>query len=64
MSVKYVPEWMPGAGFKKIAKKWRKLQESVRHGAYDMVVEQQVRESSVREWRVTKSMSHFRLRDP
>lgn len=40
--VKYVPEWVPGAGFQKIAKKWRKLQEAVVHGAYDMVVEQQV----------------------
>lgn len=39
--LKYVPEWVPGAGFQKIAKKWRKLQEAVVHGAYDMVVEQQ-----------------------
>ena len=33
---------MPGAGFKKIARQWRRLQESVRNKPYDMVVDQQV----------------------
>jgi len=33
---------MPGAGFKKTARKWRLLQEEVRNKPYNMVVEQQV----------------------
>ena len=28
--LKHVPEWVPGAGFKKTARVWRKLQEDVR----------------------------------
>lgn len=28
--LKYVPEWVPGAGFKKTARFWRKLQEDIR----------------------------------
>lgn len=32
--LKYVPEWVPGAGFKKTARVWRKLQEDVRELPY------------------------------
>ena len=32
--LKYIPEWIPGAGFKKTAKDWRKLQEDVREVPY------------------------------
>jgi hypothetical protein len=41
--VKYVPEWVPGAGFKRQAKEWRKLQEAVRNRPFKMVQEQRVR---------------------
>ncbi|CAA7268209.1 unnamed protein product [Cyclocybe aegerita] len=38
--LKYAPEWMPGAGFKTIAKKWRALQEIVRNKPFKMVLDQ------------------------
>ncbi|KAI0002554.1 cytochrome P450 [Russula compacta] len=38
-SLKYVPEWMPGAGFKKKAKEWRKLSQAMINVPYDMVKE-------------------------
>jgi hypothetical protein len=37
--VKYVPEWMPGAGFKTKAKEWRKLSQAMINVPYDMVKE-------------------------
>lgn len=37
--VKYVPEWMPGAGFKAKAKEWRKLSQAMINVPYDMVKE-------------------------
>jgi hypothetical protein len=37
--VKYVPEWMPGAGFKKKAREWRKLSQAMINIPYDMVKE-------------------------
>lgn len=40
--VKYVPEWVPGAGFKKTARSWRTLQESVVNGLFNVVVDQHV----------------------
>jgi hypothetical protein len=36
-AVKYVPEWMPGAGFKTKAKEWRKLSQAMINVPYDMV---------------------------
>ena len=45
--VKHVPEWMPGAGFKKIAREWRILQEAVVNRPFDMVRDQHVRPHSV-----------------
>ncbi|KAF9255026.1 hypothetical protein L218DRAFT_1009024 [Marasmius fiardii PR-910] len=33
--LKYVPEWLPGAGFKSKARKWRTLRERVEREAYD-----------------------------
>lgn len=41
-SLKHVPDWMPGAGFKRIAKEWRKLQHQVVHGLYDRVADKWV----------------------
>jgi len=38
-SLKYVPEWMPGAGFKKKAKEWRKLSQAMINVPYNMVKE-------------------------
>ncbi|KAI0260713.1 cytochrome P450 [Gloeopeniophorella convolvens] len=38
-SLKHVPEWMPGAGFKKKAREWRKLSEAMINVPYDMVKE-------------------------
>lgn len=35
--VKHVPEWIPGAGFKTKAKKWRKLSQAMINVPYDMV---------------------------
>ena len=37
--VKHVPEWMPGAGFKKKAKEWRKLSQAMINVPYEMVKE-------------------------
>ncbi|KAI0066963.1 cytochrome P450 [Artomyces pyxidatus] len=38
-SLKYVPEWMPGAGFKRKAREWRKLSQAMINVPYDMVKE-------------------------
>jgi len=38
-SLKYVPEWMPGAGFKTKAKEWRKLSQAMINVPYNMVKE-------------------------
>ena len=35
--VKYVPEWMPGAGFKRKAREWRKLSQDMINKPYEMV---------------------------
>ncbi|KAL4266704.1 cytochrome P450 family protein [Pleurotus pulmonarius] len=35
--LKYVPSWMPGAGFKKQAKEWRGLAEKMLNSPFDMV---------------------------
>ncbi|KAH9072900.1 hypothetical protein EDB83DRAFT_141097 [Lactarius deliciosus] len=37
LSLKHVPEWIPGAGFKKRAKEWRKLSQVMTNFPYDMV---------------------------
>jgi len=37
LSVKYIPAWFPGAGFKKKALKWRKLARDMIDRPYDMV---------------------------
>jgi hypothetical protein len=37
--VKHVPEWMPGAGFKRKAKEWRKLSQAMINVPYEMVKE-------------------------
>jgi hypothetical protein len=42
--VKYVPDWMPGAGFKTKAKEWRKLSLAMINVPYDMVKEKFVSE--------------------
>ncbi|KAI0052748.1 cytochrome P450 [Auriscalpium vulgare] len=36
-SLKYVPEWVPGAGFKKKAREWRKLSQAMINVPYNMV---------------------------
>lgn len=41
--VKHVPEWFPGAGFKKKAREWRKLSEAMINEPYEMVKEKVVR---------------------
>ncbi|KAK7449185.1 hypothetical protein VKT23_013331 [Stygiomarasmius scandens] len=38
--LKHVPAWMPGAGFKRVAAQWRKLQEAVVNRPFDMVKDQ------------------------
>lgn len=38
-SLKHVPEWFPGAGFKKKAREWRKLSEAMINEPYEMVKE-------------------------
>jgi hypothetical protein len=35
--VRYVPAWMPGAGFKKLSAATRAVAEKVRFGPYDAV---------------------------
>ncbi|THH10178.1 hypothetical protein EW146_g8450 [Bondarzewia mesenterica] len=37
--LKYVPEWMPGAGFKRKAREWRKLSQAMINAPYNMVKE-------------------------
>jgi hypothetical protein len=37
LTVKYVPEWMPGAGFKTKAREWRKLSQAMINVPFDMV---------------------------
>ncbi|KAF8970084.1 CyP450 monooxygenase [Flammula alnicola] len=36
--LKYVPEWMPGAGFKRKARRWRHLQEQMLNKPYDALI--------------------------
>ncbi|VDC00278.1 unnamed protein product [Peniophora sp. CBMAI 1063] len=36
-SLKYVPEWMPGASFKRKAREWRQLAQDMINAPYDMV---------------------------
>ena len=43
LQVKHVPEWFPGAGFKKKAREWRKLSEAMINEPYEMVKEKVVR---------------------
>jgi len=40
--LKYVPSWMPGAGFKRKAKEWHQLQERFRNEPYDFTVRKMV----------------------
>ena len=40
--LKYVPEFLPGAGFKKQARIWRKLQEDLRERPYLASIEAMV----------------------
>ena len=35
--VKYVPEWVPGASFKRKAREWRQLSEAMINAPYNMV---------------------------
>jgi len=46
-AVKYVPEWMPGAGFKTKAKEWRKLSQAMINVPYEMVKEKFVSRLSI-----------------
>jgi hypothetical protein len=46
--VKYVPEWMPGAGFKRKAKEWRTLSQAMINVPYNMVKEKFVSGLSLR----------------
>lgn len=41
--VKHVPAWMPGAGWKRKAVKWRTLMQEAKNRPYDMLQEQIVR---------------------
>lgn len=41
--LKYVPEFFPGAGFKKKAREWKKLQEDLVNRPFEMVESQVVR---------------------
>lgn len=41
--LRYVPEWVPGAGFQKKARIWRKIQEDFREIPYSSSVEAMVR---------------------
>ena len=43
--LEFVPEWFPGAGWKKTAKKWRQLAARVRNTGYEWTLEQIVRNS-------------------
>jgi hypothetical protein len=40
--LKYVPEWVPGAGFQKKARIWRKIQEDFREIPYSSSIEAMV----------------------
>ena len=40
--LKYIPEFMPGAGFKKQARIWRKVQEDIRERPYLASIEAMV----------------------
>ena len=40
--LKYVPEFIPGAGFQKKARMWRKLQENMREQPYSASIETMV----------------------
>lgn len=42
-SVKHVPDWFPGAGFKKTAKLYRQTAVQLRDGPYEAVKQQVVR---------------------
>jgi hypothetical protein len=41
--VKYVPEWLPGAGFKKKAREWKKLSIELRDRPFELLKAAMVR---------------------
>ena len=41
-AVKYVPEWVPGAGFQKIAREYRKSAMSLLNDPFQLVKDQMV----------------------
>jgi len=42
-ALKYVPEWVPGAGFQKVAKEWKKIQIDFREAPFAKTVNDMVR---------------------
>ena len=40
--LKYIPSWVPGAGFQKKAREWRKLQEEVHELPYSETIKSMV----------------------
>jgi hypothetical protein len=43
LSVQYIPDWFPGAKFKRTAKEWRKTAEQLKHEPYNNIKDQVVR---------------------
>ncbi|EKM54957.1 uncharacterized protein PHACADRAFT_208499 [Phanerochaete carnosa HHB-10118-sp] len=54
--LKYMPEWLPGAGFQREAKAWRKSMLQVLHAPYDVVKERMARDPAATPDCVTKSL--------
>lgn len=48
--LKYVPEWMPGAGFKKKAREWRESATIMRERPYKTAKDMKVRVCMVSTW--------------
>lgn len=41
-AVKHVPDWFPGAGFKRTAKEWAKITEAAAEGPFQHVKDEMV----------------------
>lgn len=59
VSVKHIPTWMPGAGFKRQAAVWKTQMEQFVNEPYEMVKDRVVRACIVRalEWRLTMAIA-------
>ncbi|KIM89841.1 hypothetical protein PILCRDRAFT_812637 [Piloderma croceum F 1598] len=61
-SLQYVPEWFPGAGFKRKAKAWRKLSQAMLNDPYEMT-KRKILEGTARSSMTSDLVEHYTTKD-